>query len=133
MGDSSLKTVKAELDKCILLCSYCHYKRTKIQRVENKEAVFEKVKIIRPDVSHIISSSKEISLYTDWRAVGAHGPRRNHHRLTDEEVAAVRHEWSTTGITKDELRVKYNSSETTIRQIIKNKTRYDPNYITLGR
>ena len=131
MRDSCLKTVKAELDKCILLCSYCHYKRTKIQQVENKESVFKKVKTSKHDVSHIISTSRESSLYTDWRTTGAHGPRRKCHKLTDEEVAAVRHEWSTTGITKEELRIKYNSSTSTIQLIITNKTRYDPNYMTL--
>ena len=103
-GSYEMDILQKEIDKCVLLCAYCHYHRTRKQQKEIKETV---------QSLHVPT----VSLKT------------KHPKITFEIAQKIRYEWITTNITQRDLFKKYNCSRSFMSDICCNKALVDPNYV----
>jgi Mor family transcriptional regulator len=97
----SIKSLREEIEKCVLLCRYCHAKRTAIQQKEIREEV----------------------------AATVIKPPKKYRKLTGDMVKAMRAEYAKNPNKKyKELGKKYNVDGTRARSVILNNSHYDSTY-----
>ncbi len=96
----STKRIQEEIDKCILLCAYCHITKTKKQRKERVE------------------ENKEESIQMENKD------------LTSEQIKEIRRLWLVNfKIQRKDLAKQFNCSDSHISGIVNNKWKPDKDYI----
>ena len=97
----STKRIKEEIDKCVLLCRYCHRIKNKIQREERKE---------------------------NNTGDGPILPEYKNKKLTTEMVKEIRRLWCNTNIQQKDLAKQFNCNDKHISYIVNNTYWKDENY-----
>ena len=114
------ENLKKELEKCRLLCGYCHQKHTFIQRQFN----IKKNKTLQQPINIIDQSAWHIQ-----NPVKYPNSERLKKIFTAERVPLIRQDWNTGKYTQINLSLKYSIPRSNIVNIVNNKTYHDPNYI----
>jgi len=101
----SLNLIKIELEKCIMLCAYCHKEKTIEQNKEKKK--------------YYLSLDKPIKNDYKWKDPG---------NFTDEQIKNIRELYNNSYKTIDAIAKIYKTTIKTIYHIIDNVVYIDPNY-----
>ncbi len=102
----SIKLIKRELEKCILLCSYCHRLKTMADYPKRREYY---INLERP----IVKTKRE----------------KQEIKLTPNDVNEIRNLYNNNNISQKDLAIKFNVTTSTIGHVINNISHFDKEYI----